>query len=245
MNNSGSVTGNQNLSSHNEVSNKKYVDDSIGGGTIVRFNQTLENYLEVSVGTDTYKLTKHTRIQIVDATEINFPNIRSDLIQKRKMECINKFNQSRKTDFIKSTKSNSPTGYSGATKLPPIGSAFLYIENSSNIHGHERVFVSFEGTVTIQVSNITLYYNRFSILTFDSKKSMGRFRIQFLLEDYTWSTEYKIDKNDRYMDSSINWTLVNLNFIVEKYGNKIIYDEIGSAHADMSFSNITITHSVN
>ena len=53
-----SVTVNRDLSSDNEPSNKKHVDDSIGEGTIVRFNQTIENYLQVSVGNDTYIITK-------------------------------------------------------------------------------------------------------------------------------------------------------------------------------------------
>ena len=46
-------------------------------------------------------------------------------------------------------------------------------------------FCSFERTDIIQISNISLYYNRFSILTNDSLKSMGLFRIQLLLEDNT------------------------------------------------------------
>ena len=120
----------------------------------------------------------------------------------------------------------------------------MYIETSSNNHGHERVFVSWERTDNIQISNITFYYNRFSILTNNSKKSMGRFRIQLLLEDNTWSTRYNIPKNDRYSDSPTQWTLVNLNFTVENYGVKLINDQIDTPHADMCFSNLTITHSV-
>ena len=73
---------------------------------------------------------------------------------------------------------------------------------------------------------------------------MGRFRIQLLLEDNTWSTRYTIPKNDRYSDTSTKWTLVSLNFAVENYGIKLIYDQIDSFHADMCFSNMTITHSV-
>ena len=41
-----------------ETSNQKYVDDTIGEGTIVRFNQTLEKYLKNSFGNDIYNLTK-------------------------------------------------------------------------------------------------------------------------------------------------------------------------------------------
>ena len=73
---------------------------------------------------------------------------------------------------------------------------------------------------------------------------MGRFRIQLLLEDNTWSTRYNISKNDRYSNTSTEWTLVSLNFTVENFDIKLVYDEIDTSHADMCFSNITITHSV-
>ena len=70
---------------------------------------------------------------------------------------------------------------------------------------------------------------------------MGRFEIQILLEDNTWSNRYNIPKNDQYSDSSTDWTKSSLNFYMKNYGIKLIYDEIGSAHADMGFSNTTIT----
>ena len=244
LTNLDSVTVNRNPSSDNELTNKKYIDDSIEEGTIVRFNQTLQNFLKVSVGNSTYNLTKYDKIQIIDTTEIRYPNIGSDLLQKWNNKCNNKNNVSKVGDFIKSTKTNTPTGDSGATVLPSIGTAFMYIETSSNNHGDERVFVSWERTDIIQISNITFYYNRFSILTNNSKKSMGRFRVRLLLEDNTWSTRYNIPKNDRYSNSSTDWTLVNLNFTVENYGVKLIYDQIDTPHADMCFSNITITHSI-
>ena len=58
----------------NELSNKKHVGDSIGEGTIVRHNQTIQNHLKISVGNDTYNLTKHDKIQIKDTTNIKYPN---------------------------------------------------------------------------------------------------------------------------------------------------------------------------
>ena len=119
----------------------------------------------------------------------------------------------------------------------------MYIETASNNDGN-KVFVSFERTDIIQVSNITFYYNRFSILNNDSLKSVGRFRIQFLLEDNTWPTRYNLPKNDRYSDTSTDWTLVSLNFTESNYGIRLFYDQIDTTHADMCFSNITITHSV-
>ena len=146
-------------------------------------------------------------------------------------------------NILKSTKTSSPTGHSGATNIPPIGKSFMYIETSSGGHGN-NVFVSFERTDIIQITNITFYYNRFSILTNNSLKSMGKFRIQLLMEDNSWNTQYTIAKNTQYSNSSTEWSLLNLDFTVKNYGIKLIYDQINTPHADMCFSNITITHSV-
>ena len=192
LTNLASITVNRNPNLDNELANKKYIDDELGKNTVLRFNQTLQNYLKVSVGNDTYNLTKYDKIQITDTTEMRYPNIGIDLLQKWNIKCNNKNNQSRTTDFIKSTKTNSPTGYSGAESLPPIGKSFMYVETSSNNHGHERVFVIWERTDIIQITNTTFYYNRFSILTDDSLKSMVRFRKELLLEDNTRSTRYNI-----------------------------------------------------
>ena len=73
---------------------------------------------------------------------------------------------------------------------------------------------------------------------------MGRFRSQLLLEDNTWSTQYTIAKNTQYSKNSTDWTLLKLDLTKENYGNKLVYDQIDKLHADMCFSNITITHSV-
>ena len=120
----------------------------------------------------------------------------------------------------------------------------MYIETSSGNHGNNVFFCSFERTDIIQNTNITFYYNRFSILTNNILKAMGRFRIQLSLKDNTWSTQYTIPKIDRFSDTSTDWSLVKLNFTVQIYGIRLIYDQIDTAHADMCFTNFTITHSV-
>ena len=158
-------------------------------------------------------------------------------------KCNDINNNGKIQNFMKSTKTSSLTGDSGATALPPIGTAFMYKEISSGNQGH-NVFCSFERTDIIQITNITFYYNSFSILPNDSLKSMGRFRIQLLLEDNNWTTQYTIDKNSQYSTNSTEWTLINLDFTVEYYGIKLIYDQIDTPHADICFLNITITHSV-
>ena len=73
---------------------------------------------------------------------------------------------------------------------------------------------------------------------------MGRFRIQLLLEENTWSTRYNIPKNNWYSDTSTQWTKLSLNFTVDNYGVRLVYDQIDTPHADMCFSNDVITHSV-
>ena len=64
------------------------------------------------------------------------------------------------------------------------------------------------------------------------------------LEDNKWSTQNTIAKNSQYTNTSTEWILINLEFTQENYGVKLIYDRIHTAHADMCFSNKTITHSV-
>ena len=243
LTNINSITINNNPTDDNHVSNKKYIDDELDKNTTLRFNQTLQNYLKESVGNDTYNLTKYNRIQLTDTTVLKAGNNGGYLLPYWRIVCNDKNNSGKITNFVKSTKTNSLTSESGATTLPPIGSAFMYIETSSNNHG-DSAFCSFERTDIMQITNITFYYNRFSILTNDNLKSMGRFRIQLLLEDNTWTTEYTIAKNTQYSDNSTDWTLLNLDFTVENYGIKLIYDGIDTPHADMCFSNITITHSV-
>ena len=202
----------------------------------------MQNYLKVSVGDTIYNLTKYNKIQIIDTTEIRYPNIGNDLLQKWNIKSNNKNNQSIPSDFVKSTKTNSPTNDSGATILPPIGNSFMYIETSSNNHGN-NVYITWERTDIIQITNIPFYYNRFSISDINLR-AKGRFKILLLLENNLWTTQFVINENDQYSNNSSEWKLLNLDFTIENYGIKLVYDRIKSAHADMFFSNIMITHSV-
>ena len=175
-------------------------------------------------------------------TEIKFLYTGSNLLQKWNIKSSNKYGDSRVGDFLKVTKSNSPTPNTGSVILSPIGNSFMYTEKSGNNHGN-KVFLSFVRTDNIHITKITFYYNRFSID--GDYKAMGRFRIQLLLEDNTWSTQYTIAKNTQYSNTPSERTLINLDFTIEKIGIKLIYDQIDSPLCDMCFSNITITHSVN
>ena len=165
------------------------------------------------------------------------------MLPSRRIFCNVKNNNGKITNFIPSRNTNRPTGDSGATSLPLVGKVFMYIETSSN-NNRGHVFDSLERIDSIQITNITFYCIRYSILTNNRLKSKGRFRIQLLLKDNTWSTQYTIAKISQYSDASTDWTSLNLDFTVENYGIGLIYDQIDSSHANMCFSIITITYSV-
>ena len=77
-----SITINRNPTLDGEVSNEKYIDGTVDEGTILRFNQTLENYLKVSVGNDTYNLTKYNKLPWTDTTIMKTPNSGGYLLQQ-------------------------------------------------------------------------------------------------------------------------------------------------------------------
>ena len=140
LTNINSITINNNPSDDNHVSNKKYIDDELDKNTILRFSQTLQNYLKVSVGNDIYNFTKYDKIQLTDITTMKAGNTGGFLLPYWKIICNDKNNNGKIQHFVKSSKTGSPTDDSGATVLPPIGGAFMYIETSFSNHGHNRVF---------------------------------------------------------------------------------------------------------
>ena len=108
LTNLDSITVNRRPSLDNELANKKFIVDELDKNTKVSLNQTLENYLKVSVGNDTYILTKYNKIQITDTTVIRVGNIGSVVLPYWKCICNNKSNNGKITNFIK-TKKNEIT----------------------------------------------------------------------------------------------------------------------------------------
>ena len=138
---------------------------------------------------------------------IKTPETGGYLLQSWNIICNHKNGSGKVQNFTKSTKS-------GATNLPPVGGSFMHIETSSNNHG-AYVFCSFAPADVIQISKKTFYHTRYLNLTNDPLNSVGRFRIQLLLSDKTWSTRRNVPKRDRYSGSTTDWTLVSLKFTVE------------------------------
>ena len=156
-NNLDSIRINRNAFSDNEVSNKKYIDDELDKNTIVRFNQTSQNYLKVSVGNNTYNLTKYKKKTKTDITEIRNLNTGQMLLKNWMLRCLNKTYTANIITFPKSTTNTSPTAESGASTIPQIGWSFMYVETSSNNHGANHIMVSWERTDIIHISNINFY----------------------------------------------------------------------------------------
>ena len=241
LTNINSITINANPINNNNVTNKKYVDDQIDNDTIVRLNDdSNDRYLKVNINNTIYNLQIYNKIILTDTTIIKFPNNGNSLLPNWRLFCNDRNNNGNINNFIRSTKTNSPTGNSGASIQPPIGESFTYIETSSNNFG-SNVYCSWERIDIIQVSNITFYYNRFSIQ--GDFRAMGRFQIQILTKDNVWLTKFIIVKNEQFSSVSTDWIIFNLNITDENYGVKFVYDQFDSAHADMSFSDIIISHS--
>ena len=105
-----STTVNRSPTSDNELSNKKYIDDELDKNTVLRFNQTLETYLKVTVGNDTYTLTKYNKIQLSDTTITKYPNTGGYLLRNWLIKCNDKNKYGKVSNFIKLTKTNIPKG---------------------------------------------------------------------------------------------------------------------------------------
>ena len=78
------------------------------------------------------------------------------------INCKDTNNTGKIHNFVKTTNSTSPTGNTGTPKIPQIEESFMCVETSACNSSNENIFVSFDRTDIIQISNITFYYNRFS-----------------------------------------------------------------------------------
>ena len=106
-----------NPNSDNELANKKCVDDSKGDGIVLSFIQMLDIYLKVSVENKTNNLTPYDKIQFTDTTIKWFPNRGENLLQILVTKRNDNNNNGKIQKFIKSTKTDSPTGFSGCTNF--------------------------------------------------------------------------------------------------------------------------------
>ena len=76
----------RNPNSNNELADKNYIVDELNKNTILQFNQTLENYLKISVENDVFDHAENDKIQILDTTSIKYPNLVGSLLQRWNMK---------------------------------------------------------------------------------------------------------------------------------------------------------------
>ena len=117
---------------------------------------------------------------MTDVTIMKPPKISNYLLINWTIKCNDKNNKRKPHIFVRSTKTNS-TNFSGGTNLSPIGDSFMVVETSCNIKG-DGVYVILERTDIIQITNITFFYKRFSILNDVLLKSTERFRTKLLID---------------------------------------------------------------
>ena len=81
------ITVSRNLKLNNKLGNKKYVDESLRSGNVLRFKK---KHYKVSVGNDVYNLTKYDRMQITDITLNKNSNTSCYLLQNWVINCDDK-----------------------------------------------------------------------------------------------------------------------------------------------------------
>ena len=100
-------------------------------------------------------MTKFKKIRSTDITTIEPRNGGAYLLPSWRIFCNDKNNNGKVSNFIRATRTNSPTAESRANAFPPFRNAFMYIETSSDNHIYDRIFVSWVRTDIIQIINIT------------------------------------------------------------------------------------------
>ena len=84
----------------------KHLDES----SILRLNDdSNERYLQIRQGNTAYNLQIYNKTQLIDTTEIIYPNTGHDLLYKWAIICNNIHGEGKPQDFLKSTKTKSPS----------------------------------------------------------------------------------------------------------------------------------------
>ena len=80
----------------NDLSTKNYVDDSMGKGSIFRYNQSIQKRFKVQIGNTEYNLTIPDRFYRTHTTRGKNPNRGGWLLQQWNIKCIDTINRGKK-----------------------------------------------------------------------------------------------------------------------------------------------------
>ena len=88
---------------------QKNVDDEFKK-FILRFDQTFQYYLKITVGNIEYNPTKHDRKKIIDTAINKTDDAGPFFLSLWRIECNDEINPVKTTKFLGATKTYSPTG---------------------------------------------------------------------------------------------------------------------------------------
>ena len=110
--------------------------------------------MKISVLSDVFDLTKNVGNQIIDTPIIKTGKAGPFLLTLWKVEYNQGVVAGKSSNFIRATKSTSPTPISGSSTIPPIAISFICMGIIGENLGL-NLFVNFERIDIIQISNIT------------------------------------------------------------------------------------------
>ena len=121
--------------------------------TILRFNQSQQSYLKVTVGNTDSNLTKNDEIQTTDTTILKYSN-QGFLLQHWIIKSDDRNDNAKIQKMTNSSKRNTPILNTGSTNLPSIDDSFMFVETGGNNFGSEK-FVFFGRRHFVQLSKLS------------------------------------------------------------------------------------------
>ena len=123
------------------MTNKNYVDDNIGNGTLVGFIQTIGKSLKLSVEYFVYNPKKYWTDQSSITPTIVYQKPGGYLLEKGCLKSSSENINGDLTKFLRSTKTSSLTRITGTSILPAIGYGSMFIETCLAKSGNENVLL--------------------------------------------------------------------------------------------------------
>ena len=239
--NNNKITNVKDPTNDNDVANKKYVDSkSITGAvkqdlsnSITTSSEIIELLLSTTTGEFSFPMATKRYVDKFLYNDYQFVksftnNSGQDLWLEFELEISSGINSFE--GFFKSSTLETSSGETGPSGLPPDGERYAFIECSTPNFGPDRY-----GIITYtrhqNITKVRFYYHR-------TGRTMCRFRIQYLSLEDEWIDQIIFPSGD----FSIDWTLLEENFLFDNKGIRFYFDEIFDYLSDMAISTITIEY---
>ena len=143
----------------------------------------------------------------------------------------------------RSTKTTCLTSLSGTTTLPPNGSVLMYVEKNQKISTSPNVVISFGQTGEVQISNSTFFTNalQFQLKILWYQRLDLKFNSKIL---HNGKQNIQSTKETNCSSTSTKWISLSSDFPEANYCITMIYDQMDTLCAQMSFRKVMTTHAV-